>query len=163
MNGLADSAHTPEPSSHLRGAGVWDNDTTTSTRSTTNIVVSIAGKGTIVAGQYHSVGRLTFLHGVTVGANQTLEVNGYELYGGQYGNVEIQTPSLFQAAVDIGFGQVQLDGVHGTSDLFKNDLLSIFDGKSIRSHPETGRGQFQQRFPSAFGGGEPRRRHRDIY
>jgi hypothetical protein len=36
---------------NIRGAGVWDNDTTTSTRSTTNIVVSIAGKGTIVAGQ----------------------------------------------------------------------------------------------------------------
>jgi hypothetical protein len=54
-----------------------------------------------------------------------------ELYGGQYGSVEIQTPSLFHAAVDIGFGQVQLDGVHGTSDSFKNDLLSIFNGKSI--------------------------------
>jgi hypothetical protein len=116
---------------NIHGSGVWDNNGVTTTSTTTNIGVNVIGVGTIDAHQAHSQGVLTFLHGVSVGSSQTVDVNGYELYGGQFGNVEVQSPSLYHAFTTIGFGQVELDGLHGTSYTFASDLLSIFNGKTV--------------------------------
>ena len=115
----------------ISGSGVWDNNVGTFTRTNTNIGVNVVGTGTINANQSHSQGLLTFLHGVSVGSGQAVLVNGYELYGGQFGNIEIQSPSLYHAFTTIGFGQIKLDGLHGTSYSFGNDLLSIFNGRTV--------------------------------
>jgi hypothetical protein len=135
---------------NISGKGVWDNYTTTYTDQNTNLGVNVIGTGTIEANQSHSQGKLTFLHGVSVGSGQTVVINGYELYGGQFGTAEVQSPSLYHAATELGFGQLNLDGLHGTSYSFHNDMLSIFNGKSIvdtlRLKVETINGSAPQNF-----------------
>lgn len=116
---------------NISGKGFWDNDTTTYTDQNTNVGVDVIGAGTIEAHQAHSQGQLTFLHGVSVAATQTVKVDGYQLYGSEFGDVEIQSPSLYHAMTDIGFGQIILDGLKATSYSLKNDLLTLFNGKSV--------------------------------
>jgi hypothetical protein len=131
---------------NISGRGVWDNNITTYTDQNTNVGVDVIGAGTIEAHQAHSQGQLTFLHGVSVAATQTVKVDGYQTYlgsftdaadpgvsfgGGEFGDVEIQSPSLYHAMTDIGFGQIILDGLKATSYSLKNDLLTLFNGKSV--------------------------------
>ncbi len=116
---------------NISGRGVWDNNITTYTDQNTNVGVDVIGAGTIEAHQAHSQGQLTFLHGVSVAATQTVKVDGYQLYGSEFGDVEIQSPSLYHAMTDIGFGQIILDGLKATSYSLKNDLLTLFNGKSV--------------------------------
>jgi hypothetical protein len=109
----------------------WNNNGATGTSGNTNIGVNAVGTGTIDAHQAHSQGVLTFLHGVSVGAGQTVSINGYELYGGQFGDVDVQSPSLYHAFTTMGFGQMQLDGLHGTSYSFGSGLLKVYNGNTV--------------------------------
>jgi hypothetical protein len=121
---------SPGDTLNVRGSGTWDNTGNTGLKSNTNIGVNVVGTGTINDYQAHSGGVLTFLHGVSVGAGQTVIDSGYELYGSEYGQVAVQSPNLFHALVQLGFGEVDLNGLHGTSYSYKNDLLTIFNGKT---------------------------------
>jgi hypothetical protein len=117
---------------NLTGQGMWDNTATKAAPSTIDsgtIGVPVVGTGEIADASYFADrGKLTFLHGVTVGSGQTLLDEGTQFLGTFAGDVEVQSPLLFHAAVQLGFGQLELDGLNGTSASLHNDLLSIFNG-----------------------------------
>lgn len=110
------------------GRGVWNNNTTS--HMIGQIGADVVGVGTIIANTTKFGGGLTFLHGTSVGAGQTVSINGSTV-GYLHGKVEVQSPSLFHAAVQLGYGELDLDGLHGTSYSLKNDLLSIYNGQRV--------------------------------
>jgi hypothetical protein len=120
----------PDATVNINGTGVWDNNTTTGTNGTVNVGVDVVGTGTIDAYQSHSQSQMTFLYGVSVGAGQTVNVSGYELYG-DHGKVVVESPLLFHAQVDMNFGEIQLEGLYATSYNIKGDLLTLFAGNKV--------------------------------
>lgn len=123
------SANTPSSAVTITGKGLWENNTTSSGNATIG-VRKVSGNGVLLVGASRYGGTMTFLKGTTVGAGQTVEIAGTN-YRGAHGDVEIHSPSLFHAAVQLGFGQLELDGLKGTSYSLKNDLLTIFNGHKV--------------------------------
>ena len=126
----------------------WDNDGGTELKSNTNVGVNVTGIGTINAFQAHSAGALTFLHGVTVGTGQTVIDSGYELYGSEFGKVEVQSPTLYHAFTQLGFGELDLDGLNATTVLLQQRSSDSLQRKQGRGHPAPlGRQLNQSRLP----------------
>ena len=122
---------TQNPGSHLTvtGRGIWDSSTTSTANGTTTIDVNVVGPGTINEFQSHSTGKLEFLH--SVAATQTVTDSGYELYGGEFGTVQIDDPLNYHAQTKLGFGEIILEGLKATSYSLKPDLLSLYRGNVL--------------------------------
>ena len=45
--------------------------------------------------------------------------------------LQLDSPTAYHAATQLGFGEIILEGLRATSYSLKGDLLSIFNGKSI--------------------------------
>jgi hypothetical protein len=98
-----------------------------------HITVNLAARsewiGGFSLGPAHSFGKLEFMHSVSAG--QTVTDSGYELYGGEFGVVQVDNPAQYHASNVLGFGEIILEGLRATSYSYKNDILSIFDGRSV--------------------------------
>jgi hypothetical protein len=92
----------------------------------TIIGVNVIGNGTINEFQTNSTGKLEFMRGVA--ATQTITDSGG---GGDHGVVQIDSPLNYHAPTELGFGEIILEGLKATSYSLNNDLLSIFNGKTI--------------------------------
>jgi hypothetical protein len=125
---------TQAPGSHLTitsgGPFVANEQFIASGPSTANgstyIGANVVGQGTINEFQSHSSGKLEFAH--SVANTVTVTDSGG---GGDHGVVQIDNPSIYHAATQLGFGEIILEGLKATSYSLKNDLLSIFSGKSV--------------------------------
>jgi hypothetical protein len=119
---------TQAPGSSLKiiGAGEFDGDGNANgfTYIGANIV-NVVG-GTINEFQSHSSGKLEFANSVP--STITVTDSGG---GGDHGVVQIDNPSIYHAATQLGFGEIILEGLRATSYSLKNDLLSIFNGNHI--------------------------------
>jgi hypothetical protein len=123
------NANIPGSSVAITGKGAWDN--TSSIGSATIGVPEVSGTGVFLVGANRYGGSITFLKGTKVDAGQSVEIQGSSYMGEAHGDVEVKSPSLFHAAVQLGYGQLELDGLKGTSYSLKNDLLTIFNGNKV--------------------------------
>ena len=89
--------------------------------------MDVVGRGTFNEDNAHGNGKLEFQHSVSAG--QTVIDSGYEQYL-DFGRVQIDNPAAYHASTVLGFGEITLEGLNATSYSFKNDLLSIFHGKT---------------------------------
>ena len=124
-------AFSQYPMGHLtvKGTGTFDATGSSNADGTTTIGVNVIGNGTINEWQGHSSGKLEFAH--SVANTVTVTDSGYEFYAGEFGVVQIDSPLNYHAATQLGYGEIILEGLKATSYSLKNDLLSIFNGKSV--------------------------------
>ncbi len=66
-------------------------------------------------------------------AGQTVSDTGFEHYGPahDFGVVQVDDPAAYHASNVLAYGEIVLEGLKATSYSFKNDMLSIFHGKSV--------------------------------
>jgi hypothetical protein len=112
----------------VQGTGQFDN-LSSNVNGTATIDVNVIGTGTFNLNEAHSIGKLEFMHSVSAG--QTVTDSGYELYGGQFGVVQVDNPSLYHASNVLGFGEIILEGLKATSYSYKNDVLTLFKGRAV--------------------------------
>jgi hypothetical protein len=117
-----------ESSMVVQGSGEFDNQSS-NVNGTATIGANVVGAGTFNVYEAHSFGKLEFMHSVSAG--QTVTDSGYELYGGEFGVVQVDNPAQYHASNVLGFGEIILEGLRATSYSYKNDILSIFDGRSV--------------------------------
>ena len=112
------------------GTGVL-NAFGTSVDGTAIIGVNVIGTGSIGVYEDHvsSPGKLEFMKGV--GAGQTVSVSGHQSWDNEFGIEQIDAPSTYHASTKLGYGEIILEGLKATSYALKNDLLSIFNGRSV--------------------------------
>jgi hypothetical protein len=109
----------------VQGPGVWDN-TGSTVHGPAVIKSPVIGTGNFaIVGAHTRDARLEFAR--SVGAGQSVSVSGYALYGGEHGILQVDNPATFHAAVQLGFGEVILEGLHATRYSLTNDLLSMFN------------------------------------
>jgi hypothetical protein len=120
---------TQAPGSSLKiiGAGEFDTSGTDTADGFTYIGVNIVSfGGTINEFQSHSSGKLEFANSVP--STITVTDSGG---GGSHGVVQIDDPSIYHAATQLGFGEIILEGLRATSYSYHNDMLTLFNGKSV--------------------------------
>jgi hypothetical protein len=117
----------PNSSAVVNGPGVFDNTSTDINRSSAIIGANVVGTGTFMAFGQGPAGKLEFLHGVSAG--QTVVDTGAPTWG--TGIVQVDSPGAYHASNVLGFGEIDLEGLKATSYSFKNDLLSLFNGKTV--------------------------------
>jgi hypothetical protein len=117
-----------ESSMVVKGLGKFDN-LSSNVNGTAIIGVNVVGTGTFNLYEAHSTGKLEFMHSVSAG--QTVTDSGYELYGGEFGVVQVDDPANYHASTVLGFGEIILEGLKGTSYSYKNDVLSLFKGSTV--------------------------------
>ena len=110
----------------VQGTGQFDN-LSSNVNGTATIDVNVIGTGTFNLNEAHSIGKLEFMHSVSAG--QTVTNSGYELYGGQFGVVQVDNPSLYHASNVLGFGEIILEGLKATSYSYKNQRLDPVQGQ----------------------------------
>lgn len=120
--------NTPGDVTRVGGYGWFLNNGSSFVNGTAVIGVPVVGTGTFTAVEAHSSGRLEFAS--SVGGGQTVDIiaGGYGL---EHGTLQIDAPHAFHAQVNLGFGEVILEGIRATSYSLKNDLLTLFSGGRV--------------------------------
>ena len=119
---------TQAPGSNLKIIGAGEFDGGGNANGNTYIGVNIVGDGTINEFQSHSSGKLEFAHSSVVPSTFTVTNSGG---GGDHGVIQIDNPSTYHAATQLGFGEIILEGLRATSYSYHNDMLTLFNGKSV--------------------------------
>ena len=96
---------------------------------TATIAPAVIGTGTINVNEAHSEGVVEFQS--AVGSGQTVKISGYAEYGGQHGVVQVDQPSLYQAATTLGFGELDLRGLTADSYAENGGTLTLYNQGSI--------------------------------
>ena len=112
----------------ITGTGTFDN-TGSSVDGIVTVGVNVTGAGTLSIFEDHGNARLEFMKGV--GAGQTVSVSGHQSWDNEFGIEQIDAPSTYHASTELGYGEIILEGLKATSYSLKNDLLSVFNGRSI--------------------------------
>ena len=112
----------------VQGAGSFNN-TTSVLNGPVVIKSDVTGTGTFWIFSAHAQASLEFMHGVSAG--QTIDVAGYELYGGEFGILQIDDPKAFHGSIRMGFGSVLLEGLKADSYSLLNGILSLYNGKTV--------------------------------
>jgi hypothetical protein len=119
----------------VMGAGSFAN-ISSRVNGTAIIGTPVVGTGKFDDEESHSSGKLEFMHSVSAG--QTVTVSGYELYGGQFGVLQVDDPASFHATNILGFGEIILEGMRATSYTFDSlpgsmypSVLSLYNGKDL--------------------------------
>lgn len=123
---------TQAPGSNLKiiGAGEFDTSGIDTANGFTYIGVNIVSfGGTINEFQSHSSGKLEFAHSVP--STITVTDSGNKGFGLEHGVVQIDDPSAYHAATKLGFGEIILEGLKATGYSYHNDMLTLFNGKSV--------------------------------
>ena len=108
------------------GTGTFSNTNSTIDNSVV-INANVTGAGTFTVNEAHSSNAtLEFLHGVSAG--QTVSIGGYAAYGGEFGTVQVDDPSNYQATTNLAFGELILKGITADSYTFNNDILTLSNG-----------------------------------
>jgi hypothetical protein len=113
---------------NVQGSGQFYNQSS-HVNGTAIIGVPVIGTGVFNVYEAHSLGKLEFMRSVSAG--QHIADSGYELYGGQFGIVQVDNPATFHASVTLGFGEVILEGLKASSYSLKNDLLTLYHNGAV--------------------------------
>jgi len=105
--------------------GHWTN-AASGFNGSAKINADIDGTGTISIGEAHGAGVVEF--GGAVGSGQSVTVNGYETYGGEFGDVQVDNPATYQASTTLGFGEIHLEGLQADSYAQSPTQLTLYDG-----------------------------------
>ena len=132
----------------IAGPGQFENQHS-SVDGTAVIDASVIGTGTFTAFEAHSAGKLEFMH--SVAATQSVAISGYQLYGGEFGAVQVDDPAQYHAATTLGFGEMLLKGLVATSYSLKNDLLTVFNCEKAIDHVRLTLGAVGGYGPQDFG------------
>jgi hypothetical protein len=114
----------------IQGAGTWTNtDTSANNVVVVDVTLDPKTSGTFTAiGDHNQAPRLEFMKPVPASQSVLVEGGGY---GNEHGNLQIDDPASFQAPVTLGFGEIILKGLTASSYSYANDMLSVFNGKSV--------------------------------